>query len=451
MLSDKTIHGTRRHHFEIHDLTDISGGKWKAVHIPDEDIASMLKLANEKKGSNLAMDIQHETPGSHKGQESGLQIPVEVHGHVQAFEHNSIKNKSKNSTASVGKLIVATDNEHTGKEMGQLHPVHPSVIKLRDYMKEERAKNREKIHQKTFVKPSLVVAKIPDDDDGDDSDDLPIRRLPRPIVAPLRKTRPRIKPGSMRSNILAGTIHLVNKLASKTPTKSSVLQDTSPSQNQAASSEKTNESVVLKKIKSLLLASSHKSTQSSAKKNSPPKKETTTISKSVSQDVHPSSGMLPARKPANISPTSQVSPTLHPNNDGLFLPPDFARPTDAFTNHESVLSRISEPKREALLIGIIKALLARDKVKSLRTRPNAMMNGAAPALPHYNRQAILQGLQNLQMRKTVGSQPNEEGVPGDLETANAAATGKDLEEVYQKEREVEVKQELGRYKVEGLE
>lgn len=440
MLSDQTIHGTRRHHFEIHDLTDISGGKWKAVHIPDEDIASMLKLANQKKGGNLKMDIQHEKPGSQKDEESGVQMPVEVHGHVQAFEHNSMKNKSKNSTASVGKLIVATDNEHTGKEVGQLHPVHPSVIKLRGYTKEEGPKNREMIHRKAFVKPSLLVAKIPDDDD--DSDDLPIRRLPRPIVAPLRKTRPRIRPGSMRSNILAGIIHPEKKPTSKNPTKSSVLQDTSSTQNQAPSSEKTKDSAVLKKIKSLLLASSHKSTQPSAKKTSPAKKETK--SQGTSEDAHPNSPVLPARKPPNTLPTSGVGPTLHPNHDGLFLPPDSAPPTDAFTNHESVLSRISEPKREALLIGIIKALLARDKVKSLSTSSNAMMNGAAPVLPHYNRQAILQGLQNLQMRKTVGTQPNEAGMPGDLETAHAAATGKDLEEVYQKEREVAVKQELGR-------
>ena len=446
MLSDNAIHGTKRHHFEIHDLTDISGGRWKAVHIPDEDISSMLKLANAKKGGNLPMDIKHEEPSSQKDEESGVQMPVEVHGHVQAFEHNLMKNESKNSTAPVGKLFVATDNEHRGKEVGELHPVHPTEINLKGYMKEEGPKNREMIHRKELSKPSLVVAKIPEDDDEDDSDDLPIRRLPKPIVAPLRKTRPRIKPGSFRSDILAGTINpektpAATSDASKNPTKSSETQDTDPSQNKQAIPEKTDEAVVLKKIKSLLLASSHKTAQPSAKKNSPPKKETTTASQGTSHDAHPS---LPASKPANVSPTSKISPTLHPNNDGLFLPADFPRPTNAFSNHESVLDRISEPKREALLVGIIKALLARDKVKTFGSSPNAMMTGAAAALPHYNRQAILQGLQNLQMPKTVGTQGNEAGMPGDLATANAAATGKDLEEVYQKEREVEVKQELGR-------
>jgi hypothetical protein len=71
------------------------------------------------------------------------------------------------------------------------------------------------------------------------------------------------------------------------------------------------------------------------------------------------------------------------------------------------------------------------------------MNGAAAGLPHYNRQAILQGLQNLQMSKTVGTVQNDPAVPGSLGTRNPAMPGKNLDEIYKKEREEDVKQELG--------
>ena len=446
VLPDQSIHGTKRHHFEIHDLTDISGGKWKAVHIPDDEIASMLEIANQKKGGNMSLDIQHENPSSQQDKLSGVQTPlsgvqtpVEVHGRVHAFGDMLMKNKSKNSTVSVGKLIVATDNEHKGEEVGSLHTVHPSVIKLRGYMKEEGPKNREIIHRKTSVRPSLVVAKIPDDDDGDDADDLPLRKLPTPIVAPLRKTRPKIKPGSMRSDILASIIHPANKprvllnspklTASNNPKKSSMSQNATASSNEGISSQGKDEAGVLEKIKSLLLKSTPGSNKKETKSQAPSFKNT-------QPNIH---NHLPASKPTYILPHPQVSHTA--NNDGLFLPPKFARPSDAFSNHESVLSRISEPKREALLIGIIKALLARDKVKTFKA--NRMMNAAAAGLPHYNRQAILQGLQNLQMRKTVAAAQNDAAVPGDLGTENPPKPGKSLDEMYQKEREQEVKQELG--------
>ena len=439
VLPDQTIHGTQRHHFEIHDLTDVSGGKWKAVHIPDEDIASMLDIANQKQGTKNALDIQHETTGSEEDKISEVQTSAEVHGRVHAFEHD-FKNKTKNSTASVGKLIVATENEHKGEEVGSLHSVHPSVIKLRGYMKEEEPKNREIIHKKAATKPSLIVAKISDDNDGDDSDDLPLRKLPTPIVAPLRKTRPRVKPGSMRSNILAGMVHPENRpqvlltspklTASNNPRKSGVSQNASVSENRETGSKGKDDPEVLEKIKSLLLKSAPHPKQSPAKIITPPENAQPNNQKN-----------LPASQPVNVQPEPQFGPTK-PNKDGLFLPPKFARPANAFSNHASVLNRITEPKREALLIGIIKALIARDKVKGFSA--NRMTNGAAAGLPQYNRQAVLQGLQNLQMSKTVATSQNGVAAPENQDTGNTAMPpGKNLDEMYQKEREEEVKQELG--------
>jgi hypothetical protein len=430
VLSDQSVHGTQRHHFEIHDLTDVSGGKWKAVHIPDDDIASMLDVANQKQGVNKSLDIQHEIPVSQEDEISDIQTPVEVHGRVHAFEHNLMKNESKNSTSPVGKLIVATENEHNGKEEGSLHPVHPAVINLRGYMKEEGPKNREIIHpkgDKSSVKPALVVAKIPEDNDDDDSDDLPLRKLPTPIVAPLRKTRPRIRPGSMRSDILATIIHRANKprvlltspkpTASNNPKKSDVSQNASVSGNTKTLPQGKDDNEVLEKIKSLLLKSAPSPKQ-------PPAKIPT-----------PTQNNIPSTQPA-----PQIEP-VQPNKDGLFLPPKFSRPVDAFSNHDSVLNRISEPKREALLLGIIKALLARDKMKAFSG--GRMMKGLGARLPHYNRQAVLQGLQNLQMSKTVASGQSDAAAPEDQGPVNPPMPGKNLDEMYQKEREQEVKQELG--------
>ena len=353
-----------------------------------------------------------------------------------------MNNKTRNST--VGKLIVATENEHKGTEVGSLHSTQPSVIKLKGYVKEEGPKNREMIHRKTSVKPSLIVAKIPEDDDEEDLDDLPIRKLPSPIVAPLRKTRLRVRPGSMRSNILAGIIHPANnprvlvastKTTLNNPRESSFTQNATASENQATKPlGGDGDQAVLVKIKTLLLKSTSNPAQSPAETNAPSKKETGTKSKTLQINS-------PTSKPDNTPPAflkaSKSFPTTHANNDGLFIPSKLAHPTDAFSNHASVINRISEPRREALLIGIIKALLARDKAKtSSASRP--MNGGAASGLPHYSRQAILQSLQNLQMRKTVGG--DSAALPGE---ENPPVSEKNLEDMYQKEREDEVKQELG--------
>lgn len=437
MLPDQTIHGTQRHHFEIHDLTDVSGGKWKAVHIPDEDISSMLEVANHEKGGSMSMDIQHEDLRSQSGKISDVQIPVEVHGRVHGFEHSLMKNKSKNGTSSV-KIIIAEENELRGREVAPLHTTQPSVIKLRGYMKEEVPKNREIIHRKTAMKPSLIVARIPDDDDAD-VDDLPLRKLPTPVVAPLRKIRPRVKPGSMRSDILAGTINAANKpraflTFSKVTTPRSVAQKSKLSQDSSfnkTSSQIEEDAMVLDKIKSLLLKSNHDSKQPSTKINALPRlgseSQATANQKTSSYNL-----------PTNV-------PLASPNNDGPFLPSKFERSPDAFRNHASILNRITEPKREALLLGIIKALLARYRQTSSST--SRMTNGGPVAeLPHHSRQAIMQGLQNLQMSKTVGH--NEASLPGTTGTRRPAMPAQNLDEMYQKEREQQVKQELGTYTVE---
>lgn len=387
-------------------------------------------------------------------------LPVEVHGRVHAF-HHFMKNNTKNMTA--GKLIIASENEHRGNEVGSLHPVQPSVIKLKGYMKEEGPKNREMIHRKASLKPSLIVAKVPEEDGDDDSDDLPLRKLPTPIVASLRKTQPRIKPGAMRSDILAGIIHPAknpqlfvtsSKTASKSPKKSNVTKGELGDKNTAASSPgRENDPMVLEKIKALLLKSS--STPRPSVVNSKTPTETVSESESsaiVLRNSKPNNqNDLPASKPKNIplaSPHSKTFPTSKPNQDGLFLPSKFARPTNAFSNHASVLDQISEPKREALLIGIIKALLSRDRGKTSSASP--MMNGAALGMPHYNRQAILQGLQNLQMSKTIAPAVEGATVPGeDLGTGSPPVPGKNLDEMYQKEREQEVKEELGMFTSHG--
>ncbi|XP_028393415.1 uncharacterized protein LOC114517791 isoform X2 [Dendronephthya gigantea] len=460
VLPDRTIHGTQRDRFEIHNLTDIAGGNWKAVHIPDKDISAMLKIANAKDGKTVSMDIQHKVTSSLDDENSGDELPVEVHGRVHAFQH-VMRNKTKNMT--VGRLIIASENEHRGDEVGSLHPTKPSVMKLRGYMKEEGPKNREMIHRKNPMKPSLIVAKVSEDDD-DDSEDLPLRKLPTPIVASLRKTRTRIKPGAMRSDILAGIIHPAknrelfvtsSKTASKSPKKSNVSQGELANKNTAATSPGRDDPMVLEKIKALLLKSSSTPKPTIVSSKAPTKSESERESSAVvlRHSKPGNQNNVPASKPNNIPPATQkykTFPTLKPNQDGLFLPSKFARPTDAFSNHASVLNRISEPKRDALLIGIIKALLARDRGKPSSTSP--MMNGAALGMPHYNRQAILQGLQNLQMSKTIAPAESGATVPGeDLGTGNPPMPGKNLDETYQKEREQEVKEELGRANEEVLE
>ena len=72
VLPDRTIHGTQRDRFEVHNLTDIAGGSWKAVHIPDKDISAMLQIANAKNGKSMSLDIQHEVTTSPDDENSGV-------------------------------------------------------------------------------------------------------------------------------------------------------------------------------------------------------------------------------------------------------------------------------------------------------------------------------------------------------------------------------------------
>lgn len=66
VLPDSKIRGTQRSRFEIHDLTDMSGGRWKAVHIPDKDIQSILQETQSKNGKKMLMDIERDMSSDHK-------------------------------------------------------------------------------------------------------------------------------------------------------------------------------------------------------------------------------------------------------------------------------------------------------------------------------------------------------------------------------------------------
>ena len=419
VLPDDVIHGTRRHRFEMHDLSDVAGGKWKAVHIPDEDISSLLKISDKKKGNKNNLDIEHDLPTE--------RIPAEVHGRVHTFD-NSL---SKNNSRSLGNLLVGMENKDRGKEAPQLYGFIRKNITLPDHPKEEDSKIREIHHSKTISRPSLIVARIPDGDDGSE-DNLPLQKLPDPIVATLRKTSPKIRPGASRSVIL-------DQL--KTPSSStrsakttSPLDDGTSSHDafvvryapepQAVNSKATNENEapqeskdpkslkVLHKIKSLLL-----------KSHSVPEDGPITV-KTARKSGQKSLSEVTA-------PVKETSPLR--NNDGLFLPSSNSQ-TNAFSNHAAVLNKISSSKKEALLVGIIKALLSRDKTKMSANGMNIN------SLPHYNRQAVLQGIQNLHMRKTFANAQSNGASPA----AGEPESVRNLDDLYQKQRDRQVKEELGK-------
>lgn len=420
VLPDDTIHGTRKHRFEMHDLSDISGGKWKAVHIPDEDISSLLKIENVKKGGTNDLDIEHEQPKKNVDID-GIEVPVEIHGRVHAFHHGSL-NTTKNSSRS-GKLIVAMENEGRGKETHRLHNLGPVNIKLREYVKNEEP-NNEEIHQKISSQPSVIVAKIPDEDD-DSQSELPLQKSRDPVVASLRKTLPRLSRGAMRSKILAKVMPLSSTSSTSLPKTSpgpqrvrlvpgqGSIKNESTDLNQAAIKTKDYKtSNILDKIKSLLLKS-HSSSEYTPV-------EVKTAGKSGSK---------------LLEVPSQKDTAAHQNDDGLFLPKSTGQ-QDAFSNHANALNKISSAKREALLVGIIRALLLRNKLKTYRNSLNSNL------LPHYNKQAILQGIQSLQMRKTFDNAQSNDA-PARLDTSNPTSM-QNLDELYQKQRDEEVLQELGR-------
>ena len=422
VLPDDVIHGTPRHRFEMHDLSDVAGGKWKAVHIPDEDISSLLTISDKKKGSKDNFDIEHDLPTE--------RIPAEVHGRVHAFDNSS---RLKNNSRSLGNLLVGMEDKDRGKEAPQFYGFIRKNKKLPDHPKEEDAKSRE-IHSKTISRPSLIVARIPDGDDGSE-DNLPLQKLPDPIVATLRKTSPKIRPGASRSVILdqlktqssstrSKTISPLGDGTSSHDASGVVVSYTS--EPQAVNSKATNENEapqeskdpkslkVLHKIKNLLLKSHSVSEDGPITVKTARKSEQKSLSE-VS------------------APVKETSPLR--NNDGLFLPSSNSQ-TNAFSNHAAVLNKISSSKKEALLVGIIKALLSRDKMKMSANGMNIN------SLPHYNRQAVLQGIQSLHMRKTFANAQNNGASPA-VDTGDPESV-RNLDELYQKQRDLQVKQELGK-------
>lgn len=323
--------------------------------------------------------------------------------------------RTKTESSSVGKIIRFSQSGHPTKEGELLDNRQQNEIQLFGLLKKQAPPKSQMIRQKTSGKPSVIVAKVPEDDDDDNSDILPLRNLPNPIIASLRRTRPRIKTGAIRNNILAGIVQ-----AKQLNTTKDTGVNASTNENQAHDS--VSDHGVLEKIKNLILKSSH----------APSKIVTKTLSKNASET-----------KNDFLLFNSTTPPVAHHNNLTPITRPDdhqqqgTSQLVDAFSNHALVINQISQPKREALLLGIIKALISRKSANTATSNLQTPMNQEA-TLPLNDKQAILEGMQNLAMQKTMVSRG--------LRTPNdPTMTSKNLADIYEQQREEDLKQELGNF------